>query len=39
MKAQNLLDLDLDVFIKFGHSVQMARHGRVKLVELARRPV
>ena len=39
MKAENLLDLDLDIFIRFRHSVQMARHGRVKLAELAGRPV
>ena len=38
-KAENLLDLDLDIFIRFGHSVWMARHGRVKLAELAGRPV
>ena len=33
MKAENLLDLDLDVFVRFGHGVRMARHGRVKSQE------
>jgi hypothetical protein len=29
-KAKNLLDLDLNVFIRFRHNVRTARHGKVK---------
>jgi hypothetical protein len=32
-KAKNLLDPDLDIFVRFGQSVWMARHGRVQLQE------
>ena len=32
-KAENLLNLDLDIFVRFGHSMWTARHGSVKSQE------